>query len=127
MKIADKSFSQSALILARSSLAFHIKDESLGFVTVASQFSVFLVEALSSMEHFKTVVVDGSCLNLMDFKTTRLNLLRALIKRHPEVRFLLFSDEDLCVYELSFPNLVVVEEKLSKELLASWVGIHSVN
>ncbi|NUN04479.1 MAG: hypothetical protein HUU57_01845 [Bdellovibrio sp.] len=127
MKIADNNFSQSALILARSSLAFHIKDESLGFVTVASQFSVFLVEALSSMEHFKTVVVDGSCLNLMDFKTTRLNLLRALIKRHPEVRFLLFSDEDLCVYELSFSNLVVVEEKLSKELLASWVGIHSVN
>lgn len=127
MNIMDKNFPQSALILARSSLAFHVKDESLGFVTVASQFSVFLVEALSSMEQFKTIVVDGACLNLTDFHTTRLNLLRALIKRHPEVRFLLFSDEDLCVYELSFPNLVVVEEKLSKELLASWVGVHSVN
>lgn len=110
-----RPLSQTQLVLLRPGLVSILGPSILANVTVTTEISTFTIEVLSHWVSYPQVIVDGECLRLHDWKSTRVNLLRALTIRNAATQFYLFSGTDLTPFHLSRPNLILVPRKLTRE------------
>lgn len=113
---AQKNF-KNALFFLRGTLIRLLSPELFNQAIAVSRFSIFLTEALRKPDAFSEVVIDGSCLRLSDPKAMRINLLRSVITRNLEMRFILFDETNLVPFHLEYPNLTVVQRTLRPETI----------
>ena len=105
-------FFQKLTVFLRLQLVPWIEPDLLESLTVTTAFLTFITVVLQRPKT-EIVVIDGNCMQFNDWRAARMNLLRAVIQRNPEFKFLLFSRANLNPYALDESNLIVIREDFS--------------
>jgi hypothetical protein len=118
MKSHAHDFSDSRLVLLRPILIIWAYNSISDKATIASKFSVFLIESLSNADSLSLVVIDGYALK-WTWKATYINIVRALAKNQTKTHFILCEDRNLSQFQLNLSNFEVCKTRLTKDNIFS--------
>lgn len=90
--------------------------------TVATKFSVFLVEPLNREERYGTILIDGRALRWDSARHFHQNILRGLCRVFPKKQFYLIHDESVAGYQFREANLIHVKQKFDLGTVATIIG-----